>query len=71
MFPKFKKEKHKHKALFAITVGVAIIAFWRGVWGLFDVYLLPSNYALSCWITIIIGLVILKISHYLYKGLLD
>jgi len=70
MFKNFSKLKNKHKAIFAIIIIFAVVAFWRGTRGLLDVYLFSSNYELSSWISIIIGLIILKVAHYTYKGLL-
>ena len=71
MFGKLKKEKPIKKIFLTIIIGVAIVCFWRGTWGLLDVYLFPNNYMMSSWASFIISLVILKITHYLHKGLLD
>ena len=46
---------------------IAIVSFWRGMWGLMDLYLLPENYVLSLVVSVVIGLVVL-ISISLYKG---
>ncbi len=70
MFKDFSKLKNKHKAIFAIIIALAVVSFWRGAWGLLDIYLFPGNSELSLWISVIIGLVILKAAHYIYKGLL-
>jgi hypothetical protein len=42
-----------------IIASLAIVSFWRGVWGLLDIYLLPKNQILSFIISMIIGLLIL------------
>ena len=42
-----------------IIVAFAIILFWRGVWGLMDVFLFPNNLMLSYIISIIVGVLIL------------
>jgi len=42
--------------------GTAIIVFWRGVWGLLDLYLFPDQPLLSYIICIIIGLAIVFIN---------
>lgn len=55
---------------FSLLVGFAVIAFWRGAWGLMDLYLLPENQALSFTISLLIGLAILIATHYLIKELL-
>ena len=42
-----------------IIASLAIVSFWRGVWGLLDIYLFPANKILSCIASILIGLLIL------------
>jgi len=42
-----------------LIAALAIVSFWRGVWGLMDLYLFPENLALSFGVSIIFGLVIL------------
>ena len=42
-----------------IIASLAIVGFWRGVWGLMDIYLFPGNYTLSLFTSMIIGLIIL------------
>ncbi len=70
-FLKSKKDKSGKKILFAVIIGVAVVCFWRGVWGLLDVYLFPNNYALSSWISVIAGLIVLRLMHHLYRELTD
>jgi len=62
--------KKKRGLLFVILIGFAVISFWRGIWGLMDVYLFPSNYSLSLIASVIIGLAILIITHNARKTLL-
>lgn len=42
-----------------IFAGVAIIMFWRGLWGLMDLYLFPENLTLSYSVSATIGLAII------------
>lgn len=42
-----------------IITSLAIVGFWRGVWGLMDLYLFPKNPLLSLFISMILGLIIL------------
>ena len=42
-----------------MLTALAIIMFWRGIWGLMDVYLFPGNFILSHVLSIIIGILIL------------
>lgn len=69
MYKKFQKMGYFRQIIFALLVGFAIVAFWRGVWGLLDVYLLPNNVALSMWASVAIGAIILIVTHDVVKGL--
>ncbi|MCJ7763286.1 hypothetical protein MUP38_07545 [Candidatus Bathyarchaeota archaeon] len=42
--------------LYLIAV-VAVVAMWRGLWGLMDIYLWPDNPKRSNWVSFIIGFV--------------
>ena len=54
--------------LVIIIASLAIVSFWRGVWGLMDIYLLPKNLTLSFVISIIIGTsILLAIAFYKKK----
>jgi len=57
------------KILYAILIAFAVVSFWRGVWGLMDIYLFPSNPTLSLFSSLFIGLVILAFTHHLIKEL--
>jgi len=62
------KEKRTMRRVFsAVVIGFAVISFWRGIWGLMDLYIFPNNYTFSLWISVLIGVVIL----YLTKHLID
>lgn len=47
--------------LYIIAV-VAVVAMWRGLWGLMDIYLWPDNPKKSNWASFIIGFVIIAIA---------
>lgn len=70
MFKKISRMKNNHQTVFAIVIAIAVVCFWRGIWGLLDVYLFPDNYVLSLWISLGIGLAILAITHYVVKELM-
>lgn len=72
MFRRIKKLKPFKQALFTLMIGFAVVSFWRGAWGLMDIYIYiyPNNYELSSWISIVIGLFILAITHYWTKELI-
>ena len=70
MLKRFHKMKSRHQMVFAIVIAFAVISFWRGVWGLMDIYLFPENYELTLWTSVIIGLAILVATHYATKELM-
>ena len=51
-------------ALRSIIIGASIIMFWRGLWGLMDLYIFPENEILSYVIPAIIGLLILFLNDF-------
>lgn len=52
-----------------IIISIAIVSFWRGIWGLMDLYIYPNNSLLSHSISVGIGLiVIIAITFYRRKG---
>jgi len=69
VFKKFHKLKLKSQIIVVLLVGFAVVAFWRGVWGLLDIYLFPQDYHLSLWVSLLLGLLILAATHYTVKEL--
>lgn len=70
MAKKLKKRNKNKRLYFALLIGLAVVSFWRGAWGLMDLYLIPDNPTLSFSISLIVGLLILSVTHYLIKELL-
>lgn len=70
MFKKISQMESKHQTFFAIIIAFAVISFWRGIWGLMDIYLLPKNHELSLWSSLILGIAILTATHYATKELM-
>ena len=73
MFKKFEKLETQHKTIYGIFVGFAVIAFWRGTWGLLDYYtgiLLPGRPLLSFWVMVLLGLTVLITTHYVTEALI-
>lgn len=73
--PMIKRGKYRSQAKkisYAVIIAFAIIAFWRGVWGLLDEYLFPApgNEALSYSVSIIIGLSILYFTKHIFDELM-
>ena len=62
--------KKYEKISYAILIGIAVISFWRGVWGLSDIYLFPNNQTLSLSASVVIGLLILLFTHKVIKELM-
>ena len=58
-----KKLTKFEKLIRIIIIATAVVLFWRGVWGLADILLIPDNYLISSIISIIIGLGLLIITH--------
>lgn len=70
MFKRISEMQFKHQTIFAIIIGLAVISFWRGAWGLIDEYLFPDHYRLSLWASLILGIVILIATNYITKELM-
>jgi len=69
MFHRIKKLKPIKKALFTLLIGFSVVAFWRGAWGVLDIYLFPNSYELSSWISMLVGLIVLWLTHHWTKEL--
>lgn len=54
-----KKETFTHHFVTVVLTAAAVVFFWRGIWGLTDLYLFPENSALSYLVSVFLGLVIL------------
>ena len=60
-----KKKRNLKTISYTILIAFAIISFWRGIWGLMDLYLFPDNHTLSLWISVLIGLIVLYITKHI------
>lgn len=45
----------------AIVIVGAVIAIWRGLWGLLDLYLFPEDLATSYGLSVLIGLLVVLV----------
>ncbi len=70
MFRKIGTFKTKHQILFSVIISFAVISFWRGIWNLMDIYLLPANEAMSAWVSLVVGLAVLGSTNYIVKELM-
>ncbi len=62
----FKRDKHFVRNI-VIVVGVILV--WRGIWMIFDTYLLPEHPLLSSIISIIAGILILYLPDWSLESL--
>lgn len=69
MVKKHVKKRRLKKVLYAVIIAFAIVSFWRGIWGLMDLYLFPNNYTLSLWVSVAIGLAILYVTKHVIDKL--
>jgi len=65
-----KKKKQVKQVFYAIIIGFAVISFWRGIWGLLDLYLIPENPLLSHIVSILVGVLILYFTKHLFDELM-
>ncbi len=65
-----KKKRSLKKVIFAIIIGFAVVSFWRGVWGLMDLYLFPDNLILSLSVSVLLGIIILYFTKHLIDELI-
>ena len=70
MFSKLNSFKKKHKIVFAILIGFSVVSFWRGAWGILDVFIFPNNYALSSIVSLIFGIGLLAVTNYIVEELM-
>lgn len=65
-----RKKRSLKNIIYTIIIAFAIVLFWRGVWGLTDLYLFPNNLVLSFSISILAGVLILYLTKNLIKKLI-
>ncbi|MBN1463760.1 MAG: hypothetical protein JW922_08835 [Paludibacteraceae bacterium] len=63
------KLKKRHRPFFAFIIGTSVVLFWRGMWGLLDIYFIPEKPVVSYALSMVIGLTMLYITHYWIKEL--
>lgn len=64
-----KKKRNLKNILFTIVIAFAIVSFWRGIWGLMDLYLFPENQVVSLLVSVLLGIIILYLSKHLLTSL--
>jgi hypothetical protein len=53
----------------AIIIGSGVVFFWRGLWGILDLYLFPNNPKVSFLASLFVGITILYVTHRITKEL--
>lgn len=61
--------KKRYPTANGIIIVIAIILFWRGVWGLIDLYLFPNSPTFSHLLSITLGALILYLDDFSIKDL--
>lgn len=64
-----KRKRSMKKVFYTLLLAFAIVSFWRGAWGLMDLYLLPNNPFASFMVSLAIGIVILYSTENLIRRL--
>lgn len=64
MLKKFTDLKKNHQLLFSLIILSGVVCLWRGVWGLLDMYLFPENLSASYAVSVLIGMIIITLTHY-------
>ena len=64
------KKRVLRKVVKTLIAATGVVLFWRGAWGLMDLYLHPTNPLVSYIISIVAGLAILYYSKKFFDGLL-
>lgn len=67
MWNNLVKMNRVQQIIISLIVGVSIVAFWRGLWGLFDMYISPSDPTVRFWFLFISGFVVLVGTHHAVK----
>lgn len=56
---KRKKSAKNNEVWRTVMIGVSVVLFWRGTWGLMDIYLFPDSKAAGYILSIVLGLCLL------------
>lgn len=62
-------KKRKHPLFRILLIGLAVVLFWRGAWGIMDLYIFPGNLTASYVVSLVLGLVILAATQMLKDAL--
>lgn len=62
-----KQKTNWNRFFITLLIAIAIVSFWRGIWGLMDLYLFPHMLPLSFTLSIFFGLIILYAVKHSWK----
>lgn len=51
--------KRKNNFFKVMLIGTSVVLFWRGAWGLMDLYLFPNNQFISYTFSLVLGIAVL------------
>ncbi len=51
------------KFSFSLLLAIGFVAVWRGIWYLFDIYLLPNSQVWSAVLSVLIGVTMFALAH--------
>jgi len=64
MIKKLTNLKKHHQLIFTLIIMSGMISLWRGIWGLLDIFLFPSDKIISYSLSIILGILVIALTHY-------
>lgn len=64
-FRRKSKFERKYPILHAIIIGSGVVFFWRGLWGLLDMYFFPDYPTISFILCIFVGFCLLYLTNHL------
>jgi hypothetical protein len=65
----YRRFKKRNKVLHILLAAIAVVFFWRGTWGLIDIFFLPASPLFSNLISVAIAFIILYFDDFHLKEL--
>jgi hypothetical protein len=66
---RYRRFRKKYRALHILSIAVAIVMFWKGIWSLLDAYILPGHIFISNALLILIAFFVLYLDDFHLKEL--
>lgn len=67
LFQRVARMRSHHQVIFSLVIFFALASLWHGAGKLFDLYFFPDQPHWSGILSLVLGLVILTVTHYLAK----